>query len=260
MTARRIACVFVMCDATPEVLVEMPPPRNQHPGVPLPLDARPSAKRPGPIARIQRHEVGGEGSWFGTCPASLLELPLDGRAREHLAAQARVFAHVDMQRATERAPGDSSGTSTSVLTPDYAATPKGLRHIPCGTKHGPADPCPLDQSSGFRGNDLPPGNVAERVWEMPECADCSRRIVRTPDGWRHRDGGLNAMDPHMARPAGGPILGEPTRCAHPGCGVRIVTGINLGTWEHSRSRLPSESHKPPVRYDHPARHPDQGAS
>lgn len=172
-----VPCPFKPCEARPRAIVEMPPPAGQDPAVPMPPFARPVVR--GPVVRIATHRVEGPGSWFGTCPASLETIPLTGRARENLAAQARVFAHVEADHARRDAPPDSSGTPTSVPA-EYVPTPKGVMHVKCGQIHGADGRCPAAYPRYITPNKLPPGPVEHRAWETYECGVCGGTIVRVP--------------------------------------------------------------------------------
>jgi hypothetical protein len=215
----------------------------------------------------------GDGSWFGECAASLMEVPLSSRAKEHLREQASVFDNFERERNSRlRDPGtDSSGTPVNPYAapfhkpcgtlhgPDarcpaagdkpwfvqWVETPDGLRHVPCGTLHGPADPCP--NANMLAGNDLPPGNVADRVWAKVACGVCEGWIVRTPTGWKHqRSDGTEwtPMDGHRAA-----TIKDDERvaasdrgvCRWTGCG-RVIIRTMQG-WEH-RGSEPFDDHNP----------------
>lgn len=262
MTApkRMIACPFRPCDGPVEALAEMPPPPG-YPGAPEPwgyqcqecggdhhednhaealrekLDGRPPlGAAAGPITRIPAHTVIGEGSWFGQCPASLMSIPLTPAEREHLRGQASVFANFAAAR-DEAKPRPKDGQV------------RGWRHTRCGTVHGYLGPCPLDTpvEGPLHGNDLPPGNVADRVWDKCPCAECGQWIVRVPTGWRHQRGDGTEWFPvngHAARPrtdAEHVSAADRSICTWPGCGRPIIRTAQ--GWEH-RDGEPYDHHHP----------------
>jgi hypothetical protein len=221
-----IACPFGPCDGPVEALVEMPPPPGHHPGIPLPLDGRPPAgAAAGPITRIPVHTVIGEGSWFGQCAASLMSIPLTRAARKHLHDQASVYANAASAR-DQANPRPREGHV------------RGMVHTRCGTVHGLLGPCPLDTpvAGPLHGNDLPPGNVAQRVWEKVPCGKCGQWIVRVPTGWRHqRADGTEwfPIDGHPGRPRGDEehvSAADLSVCTRPGCGRPIIR--TTSGWEH----------------------------
>lgn len=234
-----VPCPFDPCEARVLVLQEQPPP----PGWPgateatsLPADFRPSDRAGGPIARLNRHEVEGPASWYGQCPASLCVLPLTEAARTNLRKEA-LELH---QRGGEQ--------EQAQPTPESGDRP-GMRHDRCGTVHGVLGPCPLDTPTPgpLHGNDLPPGNVADRVWDKVPCADCGQWIVRTPRGWRHQRGDGTEWFPvngHTARPrtdAERVSAADRSICTWPGCSRPIIRTAQ--GWEH-RDGEPHDHHHP----------------
>lgn len=224
----KVACPFTKCDGPVEALVEMPPPLNNNPGVPLPLDARFLwAAAHGPITRILAHGVIGDGAWFGRCPASLMAIPLSNAAKELLRNEATTFTN--WQRERDENAGAPSGPVDSSGSPIVEGSPR--------------QPAPWD----LGGNGLPPGNVADRVWEKVTCGVCGGWIVRVPSGWRHqRSDGTewNPFDQHAATPVKDEeriAASDRGKCTWPGCGRPIIRTAR--GWEH-RNGQPYDNHHP----------------
>jgi len=226
-----IPCPFGPCEANPVVLQEQPPPpgwpgaaedwgvrcakcggdhhednHTEATGSTSDFRFRPSDRAAGPIARIGRHQVEGPMSQFGPCPASFERLPLSDGARENLRKQALDAARMfgGLQEKKPQPPGAE----------------EKRRPVP-GVLHG---------------NDLPPGDVADRVWEKVACAKCGAWIVRVRTGWRHqRADGTEwfPVDGHAARPKGDEerlSAADVSVCLQSRCGRPIIR--TAAGWEH----------------------------
>lgn len=107
MTAT-VACPFLRCDAHVRVIEEQGPPGSV-------------------VRRVERHEIGGDASWWGQCPASLLGWPIEETAAV-LLSEALFAIDREERRRGMTEPGDER--PTEAVSPPAATSPAGPMWTP----------------------------------------------------------------------------------------------------------------------------------